>query len=170
MYTMQEKLKFKEDIMKCIHVCGAITGKYMKLLCPDDEFIFELMKAEKIRRIPVEVVRSDKSKYKMYIFEAVSRLKPTKFPNQNEDNARVIALSNKHFIDNQNVTWLGLEDVTSFAASSCVSGKLVPAMMYYKDSQLYAVYFSKKAFSLSEKDKDAVSNKLNVDNVIEYLF
>lgn len=170
MYTMQDKLRFKEDVMKCIHVCGGITGKYMKMICPDDELVFEMMKAEKIRRIPVEVIKSDKSKYKMYLFEGVSKLKPVKFPNMSEDDARKIALLNHCYINNKDVTWMGQEDVATFVKGSGLSDKLVPALMYYKDAELCSVHIFKKTFELSERDKDDISNKLNVDRVIEYKY
>lgn len=170
MYTMQEKLKFKEDILKCIHVCGGVTGKYIKLLCPDEEFIFELMKAEKIRRIPIEVVKSDKTRHKMYLFEAVSKLKPAKFPNMSEEDARKIALVNKCYISYRDVMWLGQEDIKTFTSGSGLKDKLIPSMMFYKDSELNAVYILRKNSNLNENDKIDIANKLNADNVIEYLF
>jgi hypothetical protein len=170
MYTMQEKLKFKEDVMKCIHVCGGITGKYMKKICPDDELVFELMKAEKIRRIPVEVVKPDKSKYKMYLFEGVSKLKPVKFPNISEDDARKIALLNHCYINNKDVTWMGQEDVSTFIKGSGLKEKLVPVLMYYKDVELYSVHIFKRTVELTDHEKDDIVNKLNVDRVIEYKY
>ncbi len=170
MYTMQDKLKFKDDVIKCINVCGGITGKYMKLICPDDELVFDLMKAEKIRRIPVEVVRSDKTKYKMYLFEGVSKLKPAKFPNMSEEDARKISMLNHCYINNRNVVWMGQEDINTFIGGSGLNAKLIPSLMYYKDTELFSVHIMKKSICLTEQEKADISNKLNVDCVLEYKY
>ena len=166
MYNMQSKIAFKQNIFKCISVCGGVTGKYMAQICPDETYIFSLMKEEKLRRIPVEVTKNGKMR-KIYLYEAISKLNPPRFPNIKQADAVRLAIANKLYFETPNVTWLDREDVKKFAKESGLETELMPSMMYYQDDMLVAIYINKNARKLSDDNKKTIENKLMVNKIIE---
>lgn len=166
MYSMQSKIAFKQNIFKCISVCGGVTGKYMSQICPDENYIFSLMKEEKLRRIPVEITQNGKSR-KIYLYEAVSKLNPPRFPNIKQADAVRMAIANKIYVETPNATWIDKEDVKKFTKDSGLENELMPNMMYYQDDMLVAVYINKNNRKLSDGNRETIEQKLMVNKIIE---
>lgn len=166
MYNMQSKLAFKQNIFKCISVCGGVTGKYMSQLCPDETYIFSLMKEEKLRRIPVEVTKNGVMR-KVYLYEAINKLNPPRFPNMKQVDAIRLAIANKLYMETKDVTWLDRDDVRKFAKDSGLETDLTPYLMYYQGDELVAVYINKHMRKLSDHDKTIIESRMMVNKIIE---
>lgn len=165
-----EKTTVKNNIVKCISVCGGLTGKFAKILCSDESVFQEMMEDGKIRRIPVEVRMSDKSTKKIYLYELAGRAKAPSFPNMKEDDAKYISILNNCYCKFPDAQWLEKTDVKRLIVDTNLNGKLVPTMMFYHDNLLVAVYIHKTYAQLKDQDRQMISEKLCVDKVLEYLY
>ena len=167
-----ERSRIKSVLLQCAQLCGGVTGKFAKKLCPDDTILREMMDDGELRRIPVEVKMSDKTTKKMYFYEDVTKQKQLCFPNMKEEDAKRIAILNNCFYTYKDDSqWLKKRDVKRLAESSEITAaKLVPDLMCYNDNQLIAFYVRKSYAKLIDKEKELIEKHLMVDKVMEYLY
>ena len=168
---IREKAIIKNNILKCINMCGGITGKFAKELCPDEAILQEMMEDGQIKRIPIEVKMQDKSTKKMYIYEIVIKQKTAQFPHMREEDAAYISLLNKCYCQHLNAQWFEKSDIKRFVESSELNhAKFLPQMMFYNNDEFIAVYISRSYSKLSDADKERISKELMVDKVLEYIY
>jgi hypothetical protein len=168
---IREKMQMKKNILKCIHICGGLTGKFAKKMCDDDTVYQELMEDGQIRRIPVEVKMSDKTNKKMYLYELSSKQKAAKFPSMKEDEARSIALMNACYCTYQHSEWIEQDDIKRLVSATDIKrDKLMPKLMMYQENQLCAVYIHNANSKLTDMEKQIISEQLAVEQVFEYLY
>lgn len=169
---IKERIKYKETILKCTRLCGGLTGKYAAKLCDDESIFREMMEDCQIRKIPVEVRMSDKTRKKIFLYEEVVKTRPPQFPNMKEEDATKISLLNKCYLtyNSPNTSWFNQNDITRFASSSGVAGKLVPSMMFYNGEKMIAIYVLKNYSKLTDFEKERIENELGADEVLEFLF
>lgn len=166
-----EKTNIKNNILKCIDMCGGLTGKFAKKLCDDDSIYRELMEDGKIKRIPIEVKMSDKTTKKMYLFAYNNKQKASQFPHMKEDDARYISILNNCYCSYPNAQWFERSDIHRFVETAGVTDtKLIPRLMFFSEDKIVAVYMKKSYAKLTEKERQVIDEKLNVNIVLEYLY
>lgn len=169
---IKERIQCKENILKCARLCGGITGKYAARICSDPSLLKEMMEDGQIRKIPVEVRMSDKTKKKMFFYEEVIKTKPIQFPNMKEEDAAKISLLNKCFCTYEATvtSWFNHNDINRFAQAGGLTGKLIPNMLFYEGNKMIAVYVLKSYARLKDSEKAQIESNLGVDTVLEYIF
>jgi hypothetical protein len=169
---IKERIQCKENILRCARLCGGITGKYAARLCSDPSLLKEMMEDGQIRKIPVEVRMSDKTKKKIFFYEEVVKTKPIQFPNMKEEDAVKISLLNKCYCTYapSATSWFNQTDINRFAQAGGLVGKLVPNMLFYEGDKMIAVYVLKSYMRLKDDEKTSIEANLGVDTVLEYTF
>lgn len=169
---LKEKMQIKDNLLKCIRICGGVTGKFATMMCDNKEIFKELMEDGQIRKIPVQVKMSDKTIKKMYLYETPVHKKLTQFPSMKEDEAKLISILNNCYYTYQfSAHWFEPQDVKRYVSNTNVkSKKLVPSLMFYEDDKVVAVYVLHHHQKLNESDREIIAKELMVDKVLEYLY
>jgi hypothetical protein len=173
MSTIQEKIIYKNKVVACLKACGVITGKYMNTICPDESSIEMMMTDGTIRKIVVEVRKPDKTKRKIFLFELFDKVKPTQFPTFTEEDAKKFYSINEAYfsLQDSSLGWFDRKDIKNYIKN--LPGKnndIVPDLMFFSESGVSAVYARPSERSISQKNKELLMQRLEVSEIIEYLY
>lgn len=171
MDQLQQRIYYKDEILRCAHICGGVTGQHVDSLCPDETVLRMILESGRLHKIPIQVGYG-KNARKITVFEDSHHALRRKSNALDSSSAKDMCYLNDTYLRfrNEATNWLDMDDIASIAAKENVAEMWKrPRLMFYVGDKLCGIILSRKARPSNDIIKAEIAKKFGLNRCIEIL-
>lgn len=169
MKNVAQQLEMKAKVLECIRICGGMTGRFMRLMCPDEEVLQDIMESERLYKVPIRSKGENGEIKKITVYEDHHYKRKRRVQQISEQETKYLSYKNDlylKYLDTATV-WMDQDDISSLAKKRNVNESMRPHLIFYVDDKRCGIIIRFEQNELDQDEKTQIAGAFDLNKLIE---